>query len=103
MGGLTMNSFGKRLKRVETALRPTLQNGVLANSRMTQRALERISNEDFYALDAILEQGKQQSQWTEREASAAEAFFSAFEQVVQSAGYGNVREFQRSCGIVLGR
>jgi len=65
---------------------------------MAQLALEQLSNDDFYVLDAVVEQGKQPSEWTER-ASAAKALSSALEQVVQKAGYRNVQEFQRSCGV----
>jgi hypothetical protein len=60
-------------------------------------ALQSLSTEDLLVLADVIEQGKGECQWTERESAAAKAFTSAFEQEVQFAGYRSTAEFQRSC------
>jgi len=44
----------------------------------------------------VIEQGKRECQWAEREAAAVKALTCAFEQEVQRAGYRSMAEFQRS-------
>jgi hypothetical protein len=93
-----MNSLAKRLKRIEAVLMPAVRNGAEERSRMAQLALEQLSNDDFYVLDAVVEQGKQPSEWTER-ASAAKALSKCVRTSSPASGYRNVQEFQRSCGV----
>ena len=44
----------------------------------------------------VIEQGKRECEWTERESVAVEALTCALEQEVQRAGYRSMAEFQRS-------
>jgi hypothetical protein len=94
-----MTSLGRRLQRIEAALRPVLALGSERNSAMQELALQHLSGEELGALRDIVEQRKQPGQYTERESEAVKAITRAFEQEVQKAGYATVREFQQSCGI----
>jgi hypothetical protein len=60
-------------------------------------ALRSLSTEDLMVLRDVIEQGKRECQWTERESTAVKALSRAFEQEVQRAGYRSMAAFQRSC------
>ena len=60
-------------------------------------ALQSLATEDLVVLADVIEQGRRECQWTEREAAAVKALTCAFNQEVQRAGYRSVAEFQRSC------
>lgn len=62
---------------------------------MQRVALQSLGTEDLMVLADIIEQGKLEGQWTEREAAAMKALSGAFAQEVQRAGYRSVAEFQR--------
>jgi hypothetical protein len=62
---------------------------------MKRLALHNVSTEDLNVLIDIGEQGKQQSEWTERESAAIKAFSDAFDQEVLRAGYPSVAAFHR--------
>jgi len=84
-----MTSLGRRLNRIEAVLWPTSRRGSDLSSKMQSLALERLSDEDLGALEDILEQGKQERQWNERESKAVKALRSAFEQAARQAGYAD--------------
>jgi hypothetical protein len=54
---------------------------------MRRRALGRLSTEDLYALRDAVKEGKQESEWSERESSAVKTFICLFEEEVQTAGH----------------
>jgi hypothetical protein len=59
-------------------------------------ALQSLATEDLTVLADVIEQGKGECQWTERESTAVKALTCAFEQEVQRAGFRSVAKFQRS-------
>lgn len=93
-----MTSLGRRLQRIEAILRPVSKPASDPNSAMQRLALARLPTEDLRVLCDIADHGKQEGDWTEIESNAVKALVAAFEQKVQGAGYGTIREFQRSCG-----
>ena len=62
---------------------------------MRRLALRSLSTEDLTVLRDVIDQGKRECQWTERESTAVKALTCAFEQEVQHAGYRSMAEFQR--------
>jgi hypothetical protein len=93
-----MTSLGRRLQRIEAIIRSVTKPGSDPNRAMQRLALARLSTEDLLVLRDIVDQGKQEREWMEIESNAVKALACAFEQEVQGAGYGSIREFQRSCG-----
>jgi hypothetical protein len=93
-----MTSLGRRLQRIEAIIRPVTKPGSDPNSAMQRLALARLSTEDLRVLCDIADHGKEEGDWTEIESNAVKALACAFEREVQGAGYGTIREFQRSCG-----
>jgi hypothetical protein len=69
---------------------------VVPDEAVQSLALRSLSTEDLIVLIDVVEQGKRECQWTEREWTAVKALTCAFEQEVQRAGYPSMAEFQRS-------
>jgi hypothetical protein len=88
-----MPNVRKRIERLERFLAPEpASNPYDAIKRL---ALQSLSTEDLTVLSDVIEQGKRECQWTEREWAAVKALSCAFGQEVQRAGYRSMAEFQR--------
>jgi hypothetical protein len=89
-----MANVRKRIEWLERSLAP--KPGSDPYSAMRRLALQSLSTEDLTVLADVIEQGRRECQWTERESTAVRALTCAFEQEVQRAGYRSMAEFQRS-------
>ena len=92
-----MATLRKRIEWLERALAPAPGSASDPYEDMKSLALKRLSTEDLLVLIDATGQGKQECEWTERELAAVKALSCAFEQEVQRAGYGSVKEFQAFC------
>jgi hypothetical protein len=90
-----MPNVRKRIEGLERSM--TLMRGPDPYDAIQRLALRSLSMEDLLMLADVIEHGKRECQWTERESAAVKALTGAFEQEVQRAGYRSVAEFQRSC------
>jgi hypothetical protein len=88
-----MANVRKRIERLEKSLAP--ERNADPHEEIKRLALRNVSTEDLNVLIDIGEQGKQQSEWTERESAAIKAYSDAFDQEVLRAGYRSVAEFNR--------
>ena len=90
-----MANVRRRVERLERFLAP--QPGPNPYDAIQRLALQSLATEDLTVLADVIEQGRRECQWTERESTAVKAFTCAVEQEVQRAGYRSTAEFQRSC------
>jgi hypothetical protein len=89
-----MPNVRRRVERLERFLAPEPASDPYGGILLL--ALQGLSEQDLEALEEVTGQGKQECQWTKREAAAAKALSCGFEQEVQRAGYRSAAEFQRS-------
>jgi len=89
-----MANVRKRIEGLERTM--ALMRGPDPYDAIQRLALRSISTDDLTVLADVIEQGKRECQWTERESAAVKALTCALEQEVQRAGYRSVAEFQRS-------
>ena len=89
-----MPNVRRRIERLERSLVPEPASDPY--DAIQRLALQSLSTEDLTVLADVIEQGKRECQWTERESAAVKALTCALEQEVQRAGYRSVAEFQRS-------
>jgi hypothetical protein len=90
-----MANVRKRIELLERSM--ARMRGPGPYDAMQHLALQILATEDLMVLADVIEQGKREWQWTEREAAAVKALTGAFEQEVQRAGYRSVTEFQKFC------
>jgi hypothetical protein len=64
--------------------------------KLERLALSRLSEEQLTSLEQAIEQGRPESQWTERELTALDAFRNSWELEVRRAGYKSIQDFERS-------
>ena len=88
-----MANVRKRIERLEKSLAP--ERNADPHEEMKRLALQNVPTEDLNVLIDIGEQGKQQSEWTERESAAIKAFSDAYDQEVLRAGYPSAAAFHR--------
>lgn len=88
-----MPNVRKRVERLERFLAP--QPGPNPYDAIQRLALQSLATEDLTVLADVIEQGRRECQWTERESTAVKALTCAFEQEAQRAGYRSMAEFQR--------
>jgi hypothetical protein len=89
-----MANVRRRIERLEKSM--VLTRGTDPDDAIQRLALQSLSTEDLTVRIDVIEQGKRECQWTERESAAVKALTCALEQEVQRAGYRSVAEFQRS-------
>jgi hypothetical protein len=89
-----MPNVRRRFERLERFL--ALEPASDPYDAIQRLALQSLSTEDLTVLADVIEQGKTDCQWTERESAAMRVLTCAFEQEVQRAGYRSMAEFQRS-------
>jgi hypothetical protein len=90
-----MANVRRRLERLERFLAP--EPAADPYDAIKRLALQSLATEDLMVLAEVIEHGKPECQWMEREAAPVKALTCAFEQEVQLAGYRSTAEFQRSC------
>ena len=90
-----MPNVRRRIERLERFLAP--QPAADPYDAIKRLALQSLSTEDLTVLADVIEQGRRECHWTERESAAVKALTGALEQEVQLAGYRSMAEFQRSC------
>jgi hypothetical protein len=78
-----MPNVRRRVEQLERFLAPEPASDPYDD--MKRLALQSVSEEDLIVLIDVIKQGKQECQWTEREAAAMKALTCAFEQEVQRA------------------
>jgi hypothetical protein len=88
-----MANVRRRIERLERSLAP--QPGPDPYDAIQRLALQSLSTEDLTVIADVIEQGRRECQWTERESTAVKALTGALEQEVQRAGYRSMAEFQR--------
>jgi hypothetical protein len=89
-----MANVRRRVERLERFLAPEPASDPY--DAIQRLALQSLSTEDLTVLIDVIEQGKRECQWTERESAAVKALTCALEQEVQRAGYRSMAVFQRS-------
>jgi hypothetical protein len=89
-----MRAVVRRLRRLEDM---ALMRGPGPYEAIQRLALRSLPTEDLMVLIDVIEQGKRECQWTERESAGVKALTCAFQQEVQRAGYRSMAAFQRSC------
>ena len=80
-----MANVRKRIEGLERTM--ALMRGPDPYDAIQRLALRSISTDDLTVLADVIEQGKRECQWTERESTAVKVLTCAFEQKVQRAGY----------------
>ena len=88
-----MGNVRKRIESLEKSLGPELSSNPYED--MKRLAWRSLSTDDLLVLIKLIESGKPEGEWTERESAADKAFTCALEQEVLRAGYRSVAEFQR--------
>lgn len=88
-----MANVRRRVERLVRFLAPEPASDPYDDTK--RLALQGLATEDLMVLGDVIEQGKRECQWTERESAAVKALNGAFEQEVQGAGYRSMAEFQR--------
>jgi hypothetical protein len=88
-----MANVRRRIEKLERSLAP--KPGPDPHDTIQRLALRSLSREDLMVLADVIEQGKRECQWTERESAVVKALTCALEQEVQRAGYRSMAEFQR--------
>ena len=91
-----MPSVRKRVERLERFLAP--QPAADPYDAIRRLALQSLATEDLTVLIDVIEQGKPECQWTERESVAVKALTCGLDQEVQRAGYRSLQALQSSCG-----
>jgi hypothetical protein len=89
-----MPNVRKRLERLERFLAPEPASDPY--DAIERLALQSLSTEDLTVLADVIEQGRREREWTERESAAVKALTCALDQEVQRAGSRSVADFQRS-------
>jgi hypothetical protein len=90
-----MANVRRRVERLERFLAP--QPGPNPYDAIQRLALQSLATEDLTVLADVIEQNRQECEWTAHESAAVKTLTCAFEQEVQRAGYRSMAEFQRSC------
>lgn len=60
--------------------------------------MKRLPSVDLMVLRAVVDEGKPEREWTDRESAAVKALSCAFELEAQRAGYGSLKDLRASCG-----
>jgi hypothetical protein len=89
-----MANVRKRVERLERFLAPEPASDPYG--AIQRLALRSLSTEDLTVLCDVIEQGRGECQWTERDSTAMKALTCALDQEVQRAGFRSVADFQRS-------
>jgi hypothetical protein len=90
-----MRSTLKRVKALERSR--VLSRGANPYGAMQRLALQHLSDEDLDILAEVISQGKQETEWTDAESAAIDAYNSAFEKELERAGFRSVRQFEQTC------
>ena len=90
--------LGRRLQRMEAALRVRSKFASDLHRAMVGLALEHLSDDSLGILEEIVQQGKTEDQWDQRESRAVQELAKAFEEEIRKAGYSSVLEYHRICG-----
>jgi hypothetical protein len=88
-----MPNVRKRIEGLEKSM--ARMRGPDPYDAIQRLALQSLSTEDLTVIADVIEQGRRECQWTERESTAVKALTGALEQEVQRAGYRSMAEFQR--------